>query len=172
MVCCIKGYFVLDFLLFLLLTFSKSASLGIALARSISLRTIFSLQPLSNRYFSKSLYLLSKGSLFEQILLVKSQCLAVSLCVCLRHLFTSSAQISWDTMQQINDVMLMTLISYAKSRHYYLRMQPLTFLTSYFILFSQKKQAKPRLNQCTSRFQKMGHSFTIKQASPSVRTSS
>ena len=52
-----------------LLTFSKSASLGIPLSRSISFRTIFSLEPLSNRYFSKSLHLLLKDSLIEQILL-------------------------------------------------------------------------------------------------------
>ena len=52
-----------------IITFSKSASLGIAITRSISLRAIFSLQPLSNSYLSESLHLLSKNSLFEQILL-------------------------------------------------------------------------------------------------------
>ena len=43
---------------------------------------------------------------------------------------------------------------------------------SRFILFMDQKRAEPRLNQCTSRFQNMGPSFTIQQASPSVRTTS
>ena len=59
-------------------------------------------------------------------------------CVCLRP-FTvkaSSVWISWDTREQINDVTLKTLISYAKYLHRYFRMQHLTFLTSQFILFT------------------------------------
>ena len=65
-------YVMLKVVLFcfsLLLTFSKSECLEIAPARSISLRTIFLLQAFSNRYFSESLHLLSKNSLFERILL-------------------------------------------------------------------------------------------------------
>ena len=97
--------------------------------------------------------------------------LCVYVCVCLR-LFTmkaSSVWIIWDTRRQINNVMLKTLISYAKSLHCYFRIQPLTFLTSHFILFAYWKRAKPRLNKCTSRFQTMGPSSTIKQTSPLVR---
>ena len=74
--------------------------------------------------------------------------LCVYVCVCLR-LFTmkaSSVWIIWDTRRQINNVMLKTLISYAKSLHCYFRIQPLTFLTSHFILFAYWKRAKPRLN--------------------------
>ena len=65
-------------------------------------------------------------------------CVCVSVCVCLRP-FTvkaSSAWISWDTREQIKEIMLKTLISYAKSRHRYFRMLLLTFLTSHFILFA------------------------------------
>ena len=59
-------------------------------------------------------------------------------CVCLRP-FTvkaSSLWISWNTREQINNVMLKTLIPYAKSIHRYFRMQHQTFLTSHFILFT------------------------------------
>ena len=49
---------------------------------------------------------------------------------------TSSVWISWDTREQINHVMLKTLIFYVKSLHLYFRMQQLTFLTTQFILFA------------------------------------
>ena len=50
----------------------------------------------------------------------------VCVCVCLRP-FTvkaSSAWISWNIREQINDAMLKTLISYAKSLHRNFRMHP------------------------------------------------
>ena len=47
-----------------------------------------------------------------------------------------SVSINWDTREQINDVMLKTLISYAKSLHLYFRMQHLIFLSTQFILFA------------------------------------
>ena len=71
-------------------------------------------------------------------LLVTFVCVCVCVCVCLRP-FTMKALsvwISWDTREQINDVMLKTLISYAKSLHRYFRMQNLAFLSSHFILFA------------------------------------
>ena len=43
-----------------------------------------------------------------------------------------------------------------------LRMKHLTFLTSHFTLLAHQKRAKPRINQCTSGFQNMRPSFTIK----------
>ena len=61
-----------------------------------------------------------------------------SVYVCLRQ-FTmkaSSVWISWNTREQINDVELKTFLSYAKSLHRYFRVKRLTFLTSYFILFT------------------------------------
>ena len=80
-------------------------------------------------------------------------CVYVCVCVCvctsvyvLSKAKASSVWISWDTREQINDVILKTLISYAKSLHRYFRMQHLTFLTSHFILFAQQKRAKPRLS--------------------------
>ena len=69
-------------------------------------------------------------------------------CVCLRP-FTvkvSSVWISWGTREQTNDVILKTLISYAKPFHPNFRMQHLTFLTSHFILLAHQKRTKPRLN--------------------------
>ena len=84
----------------------------------------------------------------------------------------SSVWIRWHAREQINDVMLKTLISYAKFLHRYFRMQHLTFLTSHFILFAHQKRAKSRLNYCRSHFQNMGPSFTIQEASLSVRTTS
>ena len=67
-------------------------------------------------------------------------CVCVCVCVCLRP-FTVKASlvwISWDTREQINDVMLKKLISYVKSFHRYFLMHhlTLTFLTSHFILFA------------------------------------
>ena len=75
----------------------------------------------------------------------------VCVCVCtsvyvLSKAKASSVWISWDTREQINHVILKTLIPYAKSLHHYFRMQHLTFLTSHFILFAQQKWAKPRLS--------------------------
>ena len=101
-------------------------------------------------------------------------CVCVCVCVCLRQ-FTvkaSSAWISWGTREQTNDVILKTLISYAKPFHPNFRMQHLTFLTSHFILLAHQKRTKPRLNQCTSRFQNMGLSSSIKQVSSLVRATS
>ena len=99
-------------------------------------------------------------------------CVCVHVCVSAFTVKVSSVWISWDTREQINDVILKKLISSAKSLHRYFRMQHITCLTSHFILFPHQKRAKPRINQCTSRFQNMGPSFNIKQASPSVRTTS
>ena len=48
----------------------------------------------------------------------------------------SSAWISCTTREQINNVVLKTLFSYAKSLHCYFRMRDLTFLNSHFILFT------------------------------------
>ena len=47
-----------------------------------------------------------------------------------------------------------------------------TNLSNQSILFANQKPAKPRVNQCTSRSQNMGPSFTIQQESSSVRTTS
>ena len=91
----------------------------------------------------------------------------VCVCVCMYlRPFTvkaSSVCISWDIREQINDVMLKALISYAKSLHRYFRIQHLTFLTSHIILFAHQKREKPRLNQCLFCFQNMGPSSTIKR---------
>ena len=65
-------------------------------------------------------------------------CVCVCVCVrarapvCVRGLRpstvkASSVWIKWDTREQINDVMLKTLNSYADSLHRYFRMQNLTF---------------------------------------------
>ena len=64
-------------------------------------------------------------------------CVCVCVCVCVRPSMVkaSSVWIRWDIREQINDIMLKTLISYAKSLHRYLRMQHLTFLPSHIILF-------------------------------------
>ena len=59
-------------------------------------------------------------------------CVCVCVCVCVRQstVKASSLWIREDTMEQINDVMLKTSISYAKSLQRYCRVQYLTFLTS------------------------------------------
>ena len=82
-------------------------------------------------------------------------CLCLCLCLCVRpfSVKVSSVWISWIAKEQINDVVLKTSLSYAKSLHRYFRMKHLTFLTSEFILFTHQKQAEPRLNECTSHFQ-------------------
>ena len=67
----------------------------------------------------------------------------------------------WTTREQINDVMLKTLFTYAKSFHRSFRMKHLIFLTSHFILFTHQKRVKPRRNQWGFRFQNMGPSATI-----------
>ena len=54
-------------------------------------------------------------------------CVCVSVCVRPSTVKASSAWFSWDTREQINDVMLKTSISYAKSLHRYFRMQHLHF---------------------------------------------
>ena len=84
-------------------------------------------------------------------------CVCVCVCVCVRPstIKASSFWIRRDTREHINDVMLKTLISYAKFLHCYFRMQHLTFLTSHFILFSQQNRARPRPNKCMSHFQNM-----------------
>ena len=50
-------------------------------------------------------------------------CVCVCVCVCVRPstVTASSVWISWDTREQISDVMLKTLISYAKSLHRFFR---------------------------------------------------
>ena len=87
----------------------------------------------------------------------------VYVCACLPSLTVkaSSVQISWNTREQINDAMLKTFISYAKSFHHYFRMQHLTFLTSHVILFTHQKREKSRIDQCVSSFQNMDSSPTI-----------
>ena len=82
-------------------------------------------------------------------------CLCLCLCLCVRpfSVKVSSVWISWIAKEQINDVVLKTSLSYAKSLHRYFRMKHLTFLTSEFILFTHQKRAEPRLNECTSHFQ-------------------
>ena len=63
----------------------------------------------------------------------------VCLCMCVFtsiHRGASSVWISWDSREQINDVMLKTLISYAKLIHRYFGMQHLIFLSSHFSLFA------------------------------------
>ena len=85
-------------------------------------------------------------------------CVYVCVCVCLRPSTVKALSLwnRYDTSEQINDVMMKTLFSCAKSLHRYFRMQNLTFLTSHIILFAHQKWTKPRLNQCTSRFQNIG----------------
>ena len=58
--------------------------------------------------------------------------------VCVRPFMVkaSSVWISWTAREQINDVVLKTFISYAKSFHRYFRMKRLTFQTSHFILLT------------------------------------
>ena len=56
-------------------------------------------------------------------------CVRVCVCVCLHPstVKASSVWIRWDTREQINNVMLKTLNSYADSLHRYFRMQNLNF---------------------------------------------
>ena len=84
-------------------------------------------------------------------------------CVCLRPstMKASSVWNNWNASEQINHVMLKTCISSARSLHRYFRMKLRAFLTSHFILFTHQQRAKPRLNQCASRFLIVGPSFTI-----------
>ena len=78
---------------------------------------------------------------------------SVSVSVCTSSLKVLSVSISWIAKEQINDVVLKTSFSYAKSLRHYFRMKHLTFPTSEFILFTHQKRAEPRLNECTSHFQ-------------------
>ena len=61
-------------------------------------------------------------------------------CVCLcLHQFAAKASSVWnssDSWEQINDVVLKTVLFSAKSLHRYFRMKHLAFLSSYFILFT------------------------------------
>ena len=84
-------------------------------------------------------------------------------CVCLRPSTVKASSVwnSWNASKQINDVMLKTCISSAKSLHRYFRVKLQTFQTRHFILFTHQQRAEPRLNQCASRFLIMGPSFTI-----------
>ena len=90
-------------------------------------------------------------------------CVCVCVCVCLRPVTVkgSSVWISWNAREQINNVMLKTFLSFAKSLHHYFRMKHQSFLTSHFILFTHQKWSEPRLNQCRSRFQNIRPSFNI-----------
>ena len=90
-------------------------------------------------------------------------CVCVRVCVCLRPstVKAPSVQNSWNASKQINDVMLKTCISSAKSLHRYFRMKLRAFQTRHFILFTHQQRAEPRLNQCASRFLIMEPSFTI-----------
>ena len=68
-------------------------------------------------------------------------CVGVCVCVC-GSPFTvkvSSAWISWNAREQINDIMLKTFLLYAKYLHHYFRMKLQTFLTSHFILFTYNR---------------------------------
>ena len=51
----------------------------------------------------------------------------VCMCLCPSTMKASSVWISWDTREQINDVVLKTLDSSAGSLHHYFGMQNLTF---------------------------------------------
>ena len=64
--------------------------------------------------------------------------LPVSVCVCLRLLTVkaSSVWISWNAKEQINDIVLKTFFSSAKSLDRYFKMQHQFSLTSHFILFT------------------------------------
>ena len=64
--------------------------------------------------------------------------LPVSVCVCLRLLTVkaSSVWISWNAKEQINDAVLKTFFSSAKSLDRYFKMQHQFSLTSHFILFT------------------------------------
>ena len=76
-------------------------------------------------------------------------CVCVSVCLWVFtsiHPEASSLWISWTVRERINDVMLKTFLSYAKSLHRYFRMKHQTFLTSHFILFTHWKRTEPRLN--------------------------
>ena len=74
-------------------------------------------------------------------------CTCVCVCVCLRPFIVKALPvwISWNTREQINDVILETLISYAKFLHSYFRMQHLIFLTSHLIMLIHQDRAKPQL---------------------------
>ena len=54
-------------------------------------------------------------------------CVCVCVCECLSTVKASSVWIRWCTREQINNVMLKMLSSYANSLHCYFRMQSLTF---------------------------------------------
>ena len=90
--------------------------------------------------------------------------------VCLRPSTVkgSSVWIRWYTREQIDDVMLQTSISCAKSLHHYFRLQQsLTFITCHCILFAHQKRALVYVS-----LSEHGAFFTIQQASPSVCTTS
>ena len=90
-------------------------------------------------------------------------CVCVCVCVCTRT-FTvkaSSVWISWTTREQINDVVLKTFISYAKSFHRYVRMKHLASLTGHFILFTHYKLAKIRLTSVRLAFRTWGLQLPI-----------
>ena len=65
-----------------------------------------------------------------------SMCVCVFVCVSPFTVKASHVRINWTNREQINGVVLKTLISYAKSLHRYFRMKQVTFLTSHFILFT------------------------------------
>ena len=78
-------------------------------------------------------HLLEKNPLgTSRQLLVTCMCVCVCVCLCVcvyvrpTTVKTSSVWIRWDAGEQINDVMLKTLNSYADSLHCYFRMKKLT----------------------------------------------
>ena len=84
-------------------------------------------------------------------------CVCVCVCVvCLNPSNVKASSVcSWNSnrsgnkefeLGRINDAVLKTFRSCAKSLHRYFNIKQRAFITSRFILFTQQKLAKPRLN--------------------------
>ena len=73
----------------------------------------------------------------------------------------SSVWISWNTTEHINDVMLKTFLSCAKSLHRYFRIKHQTILTSHLILFTHLSGLRHDLTSVCPTFINIRPSFAI-----------
>ena len=77
-----------------------------------------------------------------KVITVTNECVCVCVCVCVYVCLRSSTMKAssvwgWDFRGQINDVVLKTFLSSAKSLHCYFSMKRRAFLTSSFTLFTR-----------------------------------
>ena len=94
--------------------------------------------------------MLLAGSVCVYVCVCACVCVCVCVCgwLCVRP-FTvksSSVWISWTASEQINEVVLKTFVSCAKSLHFYFRIKHLIFLTSNFIMFTHWNHGETRHN--------------------------